>query len=203
MSAAGLGFGYLIGLFVVVAAGGVVPVVPTGAAVSAAAALAGKDTPLLVLAVIALGAAGAYVGDLAIYGVLRLESRRVAHGSGPLTRWLRKPRQEEAIERVEHRVQRHELRTLLLSRLVPGGQTPVLIAAALGGYPWHRYVVADIGAATLWAAMYAATGLAGRAVFREPWEGVAAGIALVILISVAAGVWTHLRHRPVTSPSES
>jgi membrane protein DedA with SNARE-associated domain len=197
-----LGPGYLIGLFGVVAAGAVVPVVPTGAAVSAAAALAEKDNLLLILAVVAVGAAGAYVGDLATYAVLRLESRRVAHRSGWLTRWLHKQRQEEALERVERQIERHELRTLLLSRLVPGGQTPVLLAAAIGGYRWGRYAVADIGAATLWSAMYAATGLAGRAVFSEPWEGVAAGIALVLLISLVSNLRTRRRHGAVEPSPE-
>jgi membrane protein DedA with SNARE-associated domain len=195
MSVPTLGLGYLIGLFGVVALGAVVPIVPTGAAVSAAAALAEKDNLLLVLAVIALGAAGAYVGDIATYGVLRLESRRIAHGSGRLTRWLHKPREEEVLARVERQIESHALRTLVLSRLVPGGQTPVLLAAAASGYRWARYAVADIGATTLWSAVYAATGVVGRAVFSGPLEGVAAGIALVLLISLASAVWSRLRRR--------
>jgi membrane protein DedA with SNARE-associated domain len=196
MSVPTLGPGYLIGLFGVVALGAVVPILPTGAAVSAAAALAEKDNVLVVILVIALGAAGAYVGDLATYGVLRLESRRIAHGSGRLTRWLHKPRPEEVLARVERSIESHALRTLVLSRLVPGGQTPVLLAAAASGYGWTRYAVADIGAATLWSAVYAATGVVGRAVFSGPLEGVAAGIALVLLISLASVLWSRLRQRP-------
>jgi membrane protein DedA with SNARE-associated domain len=62
--------------------------------------------------------------------------------------------------------------------------------------------VADIGAAILWSAMYAATGLAGRAVFPEPWEGVAAGIALVIIISLAVNLWARLRNRRTLQGSD-
>lgn len=186
---------YLIGVFAVVSAEAVAPFLPTGAAVSAAAALAEKENLFLVLAVIAVGAAGAYVADIATYAALRFESRRLAQKSNWFTRWLHKPTEVAVLGRIERRIERHELRTLLLSRLVPGGQTPVLVAAAVGGYQWRRYAVADIGAATLWSVMYAATGLIGRAVFPEPWEGVAAGIVLVIVISLAVNLWARLRNR--------
>jgi membrane protein DedA with SNARE-associated domain len=195
MSNPAFSVGYLIGLFGVVALGAVVPVVPTGAAVSAGAALAGKNNLLLVLAVVVFGAAGAYVGDLGTYAVLRFESPRVVHRLGWVSRWLNKPREHEALALIERRIERHPLRTLLLSRLVPGGQTPVLLAAAVAGYPWRRYAVADVGAATLWSALYAATGVLGRAVFPQAWEGVTAGIALVVLISLVSALWSRRRHR--------
>jgi membrane protein DedA with SNARE-associated domain len=192
---------YLIGMFGLVAAGAVAPFLPTGAAVSAAAALAEKGNPVLVVAVVAIGAAGAYVDDLVTYGALRFESRRLARRPNWLTRWLHKPREAKALERVEDRIRRHTLRTLVLSRLVPGGQTPVQLAAAIGGYRWRRYAVADIAAVMLWSVVYTATGLVGRAVFANPWEGVAAGIALVVLISLASNLWGRRRNRAVDSPS--
>lgn len=124
MSDPALNPAYLIGVFAVVSAEAVAPFLPTGAAVSAAAALAEKENPLLVLAVIAVGAAGAYVADVATYAALRFESRRLARESNWLTRWLHKPTEAAALGRIERRIERHELRTLLLSRLVPGGQPP-------------------------------------------------------------------------------
>lgn len=197
MSGPTVGLGYLVGLFGVIVSGAVLPVVPTGAAVSVAAALAEQDHLLLIALVVAFGAAGAYVADLATYAVLRLGGRRASDGTGRLTRWLHRQRQGEALERVQRQIEEHELRTLLLSRLLPGGQIPVLLAAAIGGYSWRRYAVADIAAAILWSTMYAATGLAGRAVFPKPWEGAAAGIGLVLLVSLACSLWT--RHRTVVS----
>jgi membrane protein DedA with SNARE-associated domain len=191
---------YLIGLFGVVAAGAVAPFLPTGAAVSAGAALAEKGNPALVLAVIVVGAAGAYVDDLATYAALRFESRRLARKPNRFTRWLHKPREAAALGRVEGRIRNHALRTLVLSRLVPGGQTPVQLAAAIGGYSWRRYAVADIAAVTLWSVVYAATGLVGRAVFAQPWEGVAAGIVLVVLVSLASNLWSRRRRHAVESP---
>jgi membrane protein DedA with SNARE-associated domain len=188
MSSPTIGLGYLLGLFGVIVSGAVLPVVPTGAAVSVAAALAEQDNVALIVLVVAFGAAGAYVADLATYALLRIASVRATHGQGRLSRWIGKQQQRYALERVQSQIQTHELRTLLLSRLVPGGQIPVLLAAALGGYPWRRYAAADVVAVTLWSTMYSATGLAGRAVFPKPWEGAAAGIGLVLLVSVLSGL---------------
>jgi membrane protein DedA with SNARE-associated domain len=192
-----IGFGYLVGLFGVIVAGAVVPVLPTGAAVSAAAALAEQDHILLIVLVIAFGAAGAYVSDLATYAVIGYAGRKATDGSGRLVRWLHGQRAGKALGRAEAQLEAHELRTLLLSRLIPGGQIPVLVAAGLNGYSWRRYAVADIVPTVLWSAMYAATGIAGRAVFPKPWEGVAAGIALVLLVSGASNLWTRRRHPAV------
>ncbi len=189
-----VGLDYLFGLGGLIALGAVIPVVPTGAAVSAAAAFAEADHLALIALVVAFGAAGAYVGDLATYAVLRLAGERAADGSGRLAGWLHRRRQEAVLGRVKRQLDAHEMRTLVLSRLVPGGQLPVLAAAAVGGYSWRRYAAADVAAVTLWSIMYAATGLAGRAVFPKQWEGVAAGVSLVVLISLASTLYTR-RHR--------
>jgi membrane protein DedA with SNARE-associated domain len=192
--------GYLFGLLGVVASGAVLVAVPTGAAVSIAAALAEQDNLLDIALVIVFGAIGAYVSDLATYAVLRFAGKRASQTTTRLGRWLHKQRQAAALGRVQHRLREHELSTLLLSRLVPGGQLPVLVAAAVGDYSWRRYAIADMGAALLWSAMYAGSGLAGRAVFPEPWEGAAAGIALVLLLTLASKLWTR-PSRAVSTPT--
>ncbi len=182
---------YLAGLFAVVAFGAVVPVVPTGAAVSVAAVLATSDNPVFLLFVVAVGAAGAYTGDIITYGVLRLAGEPLAHRVG----WLQRDAPAETLGRLRAQVEAHEVRVLLLSRLVPGGRVPVLLAAALGGYPWRRFAIADVGAATLWSVVYAAIGLGGGAIFPEPWQGIVAAVAIVIGASVLAQAWTRRRAR--------
>jgi len=72
-------------LALVVAFGAIVPIIPTGAAVSGAAALAFHDHPLLILLVIAAGAAGAYAGDLVMYAMCRAGGEQLARR----LRWLR------------------------------------------------------------------------------------------------------------------
>jgi membrane protein DedA with SNARE-associated domain len=188
-----IGIAHLAGMFGVVAFGAVIPVLPTGAAVSVAAVLAASGNPLLVVAVVLVGAAGAYLGDLVTYAALRFAgdalSRRV--------RWLHKDAQVAALQRFRNEIAARELRTLLLSRLVPGGRLPVLVAAAIGGYPFRRYVTADLAAALLWSIVYAAIGLLGHSVFPEPWQGVVAAIVLVVVISLIPPIWRRIVSTPV------
>jgi membrane protein DedA with SNARE-associated domain len=162
-------------LFLVVAFGAIVPIVPTGAAVSGAAALAFHDQPLLVLFVIASGAAGAYVGDLVMYAMCRAGGEQLARR----LRWLR---DEERLASVKERLRRSQIPVLLVSRLLPGGRVPVLLAAAFLGLSWRTFVVANAPACVLWSVVYSGIGVAGGSIFPEPWEGVVAAIVLVIVI---------------------
>lgn len=258
MSTDSFGLGYLLGMTGVVAFGAVIPIVPTGAAVSVGAAVAERDHVLLLILVVVFGAAGAYLGDVITYAALRVaarqvESRRLAanpdgshglapqldgphrlapqpdgsHGLAPqpggsprnasppssaapgaargdaptalagslprwLPRWLGPTQRAETLARFREQLAHHELRTLLLSRLVPGGRIPVLLAAALDGYSWQRFAIADLGAASLWSLVYSGIGLIGRAVFPEPWQAAVAAIVLVLLVSAVS---SRLRQR--------
>jgi membrane protein DedA with SNARE-associated domain len=188
--ATSIGFGYLVGLTGVVAFGAVVPVVPTGAAVSVAAAL-GDRNPFVFGLVVAFGAAGAYVGDIVTYAVLRLAGQPLAQRVG----WLHEGHTADTLAALRRRVEEHELPVLLTSRLIPGGRVPVLLAAALGGYSWRRFATADIAAAALWSAFYAAIGVAGRAVFPEPWQAAVFAVGLVLVVTGVSAWWTNRRKR--------
>jgi membrane protein DedA with SNARE-associated domain len=166
--------------------------------VSVAAAVSDRH-PLAFAAVLAFGAAGAYAGDIATYGLLRLAGVRMAQRIG----WLREGHPGETLARLRHGVEEHELPVLLTSRLVPGGRVPVLLAAALGGYSWRRFAVADIAAATLWSFLYAVIGVAGRAIFPEPWQAALAAVVLVVAVSAAGALWKRHRDARVTTPSTS
>jgi membrane protein DedA with SNARE-associated domain len=162
-------------LSLVVAFGAIVPIVPTGAAVSGAAALAFHDNPLLILLTIAAGAAGAYVGDLVMYAMCRAGGEQLARR----LRWLR---DEERLASVKERLHKSQMPVLLVSRLLPGGRVPVLLAAAFLGLSWRTFVVANAPACVLWAVVYAGIGVAGGSIFPEPWQGVVAAIILVLII---------------------
>lgn len=193
MSGSGVGFEYLVGMFAVVASAAVFPVLPTGAAVSVGASLAEQGNVGLIALVVVFGAAGAYVSDIATYATLQYASRRAVRRESRLGRWLARQRKGRALGAVGRQLEARPVRTFLVSRLIPAGRLPVLLAAALGGYPMRRYAVADIGAATLWALLYATIGLAGRAVFPNQSEGAAAGIGLVILVSIGGNLWSRWR----------
>jgi membrane protein DedA with SNARE-associated domain len=162
-------------LALVVAFGAIVPIIPTGAAVSGAAALAFHDHPLLILLVIAAGAAGAYAGDLVMYAMCRAGGEQLARR----LRWLR---DEEHLAAVKERLRKSQIPVLLVSRLLPGGRVPVLLAAAFLGLSWRTFVVANAPACLLWSVVYAGIGVAGGSIFAEPWEGVVAAIILVLII---------------------
>jgi membrane protein DedA with SNARE-associated domain len=182
-------------LFLVVAFGAIVPVVPTGAAVSGAAALAFHDNdPLIVVFVIAAGAAGAYAGDLAMYAMCRA-------GGVPLARRLRWLRDEEHLAAVKERLQRTQVPVLLVSRLIPGGRVPVLLAAAFLGMSWRTFVIANLPACALWSAVYAGIGVAGGSIFPEPWQGVVAAVALILVVNQSVGWWNRRREARRAEPA--
>jgi membrane protein DedA with SNARE-associated domain len=163
-------------LFLVVSFGAIALVVPTGAAVSSAAALAFHNNPLVIVLVIAAGAAGAYAGDMVMYAMCRAGGEQLARR----LRWLR---DEERLAAVKERLHRNQISVLLVSRLLPGGRVPVLLAAAFAGVPWRIFVVANLPASVLWSVVYAGIGVAGGSIFPEPWEGGVAAVILVVIVS--------------------
>jgi membrane protein DedA with SNARE-associated domain len=169
--------GTLAWLFAVVCFGAIVPIVPTGAAVSGAAALAFHEHhPVTIVFVIAAGAAGAYVGDLVMYAMCRLGGEQLARR----LRWLR---DEEHLAAVKEKLHRSQVPVLLVSRLIPGGRVPVLLAAGFVGLSWRTFVLANAPACLLWAVVYAAIGVFGGSIFPRPWQGVVAAVVLVLVIT--------------------
>jgi membrane protein DedA with SNARE-associated domain len=173
-------------LFLVVAFGAIIPIVPTGAAVSGAAALAMSNNPATIVLVVVAGAAGAYVGDLVMYAACRA-------GGEPLARRLRWLRDEEHLAAVKERLSKSQIPVLLVSRLLPGGRVPVLLAAAFLGLSWRTFVVANAPACALWSFVYAGIGVAGGSIFPEPWEGVVAAVILVVIVSQVVSWWNKRR----------
>ena len=178
--------GSLAWLFLVVSFGAIVPVVPTGAAVSGAAALAFHDNPLTIVFVVAAGAAGAYAGDLVMYAMCRAGGEQLARR----LRWLR---DEEHLAAVKERLQRSQIPVLLVSRLIPGGRVPVLLAAAFLGLSWRTFVIANLPACLLWSVVYSAIGVAGGSIFPKPWQGVVAAVLIILIVNQGIGLWNRRR----------
>ncbi|MGW0466588.1 DedA family protein [Streptomyces sp. NPDC003027] len=179
-------------LFLLVALGALVPVVPTGAVVSSAAVVAFHQTaPLPLLFVFLVAAFAALVGDVALYW---LGQRGVRSKNG--SRWLAALRGRAAPERLaqaRERLETHRVSVLVLSRLVPAGRIPVMLACLLAGMPLRRFVRGDLPACLAWAATYQLIGILGGSLFPEPWQGVVAAVVLALLISGAPGLWRRVR----------
>ncbi|GAA0616487.1 hypothetical protein HPO96_00275 [Kribbella sandramycini] len=187
---------YLFALAGAVLIGAVLPVLPTGAAVSAGAVLASHSNPIGLVGVLIAGAAGAYVGDLIVYAGCRFGGEKLAKRVG----WLR---DNAKLDALRERLAEHEIGVLLTSRLIPGGRVPVLLAAGLAGYRWERFALVDLTASSLWAAVYMAIGLLGYALFDKPWQGIVAAIVLVVLVSVVSSLVQKARHKRAAAVSEA
>jgi membrane protein DedA with SNARE-associated domain len=179
-------------LFLLVLIGALVPVVPTGALVSTAAVVAFHQTaPFSLLLVFLVGSFAAFLGDVALYWLGR-RGMRSKNGS----RWLEAIRArapEERLEQAQEKLDEHEVAVLTLSRLVPAGRIPVMLACLMAKMPLRTFARGDVPACLAWAATYQLIGILGGSLFKEPWEGVLAAVLLTVVISAAPGLWRRVR----------
>ncbi|QES44813.1 MULTISPECIES: DedA family protein [Streptomyces] len=180
-------------LFLLVAVGALVPVVPTGALVSSAAVVAFHQTaPFSLLIVFGVAAFAAFLGDVSLYWLGR-RGMKSKNGS----RWLAAIRDrapEERLAQAQEKLADHGVMVLVLSRLVPAGRIPVMLACLMAKMPLRRFARGDVPACLAWAVTYQLIGILGGSLFKEPWEGVAVAVALTVVISVAPALWRKVRH---------
>ncbi|WP_419249085.1 DedA family protein [Streptomyces luteogriseus] len=179
-------------LFVLVLAGALVPVIPTGALVSSAAVVAVHRTaPFSLVLVFVTASLAAFLGDAALYWLGR-RGLRSRNGS----RWLEALRSrapEDRLEQAQEKLSAHGVAVLVLSRLVPAGRIPVMLACLLAEWPLRRFSRGNLPACLAWAATYQLIGILGGSLFAEPWQGVVAAIALTLLLSAVPAVWRRVR----------
>ncbi|MFE5887845.1 DedA family protein [Streptomyces sp. NPDC002285] len=179
-------------LFLLVLIGALVPVIPTGALVSSAAVVAFHQTAPFSLALVFVTAStAAFLGDATLYWLGR-RGMRSKNGS----RWLEAIRSrapEERLTQAQDKLAGHGVAVLVLSRLVPAGRLPVMLACLLAEWPMRRFARGNLPACLAWAVTYQLIGILGGSLFSEPWEGVVAAVALTLVISGAPSVWRRLR----------
>ncbi|MFE2581759.1 DedA family protein [Streptomyces sp. NPDC059378] len=179
-------------LFLLVLIGALVPVVPTGALVSSAAVVAFHQTaPFALAAVFVTASLAAFLGDVALYWLGR-RGMRSRNGS----RWLEAIRArapEDRLTGAQHQLAEHGVAVLVLSRLVPAGRIPVMLACLMADWPLRLFARGNLPACIAWAVTYQLIGILGGSLFSEPWEGVVAAVALTVLIGAAPTVWRRVR----------
>ncbi|WP_329304321.1 VTT domain-containing protein [Streptomyces sp. NBC_00659] len=179
-------------LFLLVLIGALVPVVPTGALVSSAAVVAFHQTsPFALLMVFLVSSVAAFLGDMSLYWL-----GRRGMGSRNGSRWLEAIRErapEDRLARAQQKLADHGIAVLVLSRLVPAGRIPVMLACLIAKMPLRVFARGDIPACLAWAATYQIIGILGGSLFPEPWQGVVAAVALTVAISLTPGVWRRFR----------
>ncbi|GHC57849.1 DedA family protein [Streptomyces flavofungini] len=181
-------------LFLLVVLGALVPVVPTGALVSSAAVVAfhqSDTSPFALLIVFGVASLAAFAGDMGLYW-LGQRGMRSKNGS----RWLEAIRDrapEDRLSQAQDKLQDHGVLVLVLSRLVPAGRLPVMLACLLAKLPLRRFARGNLPACLAWAVTYQLIGILGGSLFNEPWQGVALAVGLTVFISLAPTVWRRLR----------
>ncbi|MFJ4791131.1 DedA family protein [Streptomyces sp. NPDC088794] len=179
-------------LFLLVLLGALVPVVPTGALVSSAAVVAIHQTaPLAMVLVFVTASLAAFLGDATLYWL----GRRGLHSKNG-SRWLEAIRSrapEERLTQAQEKLADHGVAVLVLSRLVPAGRLPVMLACLLARWPMRRFARGNLPACLAWAVTYQLIGVLGGSLFNEPWEGVVAAVALTVVISTAPTLWRRVR----------
>ncbi|MGW7239486.1 DedA family protein [Streptomyces sp. NPDC054804] len=179
-------------LFLLVLVGALVPVVPTGALVSSAAVVAFHQTAPFALGLVLVTASlAAFLGDAALYWL-----GRRGMGSKNGSRWLaaiRARAPEDRLEQAQEKLAEHGVLVLVLSRLVPAGRIPVMLACLLAKWPLRRFARGNAPACVAWAVTYQLIGILGGSLFPEPWEGVVLAVALTVVISAMPGVVRRVR----------
>ncbi|MER5939847.1 VTT domain-containing protein [Streptomyces sp. NPDC001928] len=179
-------------LFLLVLIGALVPIVPTGALVSSAAVVAFHQTAPFSLALVFVTAStAAFLGDVTLYWL-----GRRGMGSKNGSRWLEAIRSrapEERLTQAQDRLAAHGVAVLVLSRLVPAGRLPVMLACLLAEWPMRRFARGNFPACLAWAVTYQLIGILGGSLFDEPWEGVVAAVVLTVVISAAPSIWKRVR----------
>jgi membrane protein DedA with SNARE-associated domain len=165
-------------LFGGVLLGSIVPVIPTGAVVGAAAAVATSNGSLSLPLVVLLATLGALIGDLVTFAICRF-------GGPTAVRWVARGQHAERIEEVRGQFSDHGWQIIVVGRLLPAGRIPVLVAAGALAYPWRRLVPAAVAGCLLWAIAYTLIGILSGGLFDNP---LIATLLAAVLILILGGV---------------
>jgi membrane protein DedA with SNARE-associated domain len=175
-------------LFGGVLLGSIVPVLPTGAVVGAAAAVATSTGHLNLVLVVLLATAGALIGDLVTFAAGR-------GGAGVLARWFERRQSPERLAAARRAFTKRGWQLVVIGRLVPAGRIPVLLAAGALAYPWRRLVPAAVGACLVWAVAYAALGVLSGGLFDSPLMATLIATGLVLVVTAVSALVARHRER--------
>jgi membrane protein DedA with SNARE-associated domain len=168
--------------------GSVVPVVPTGAVVGAAAAVATSSGHLDLTAVLVLATLAAWTGDLITFAICRF-------GGPSAVRWIARGQHADRISEVREQFREHGWQIIVVGRLLPAGRIPVLLAAGALAYPWRRLLPASLLAAALWAVSYALLGVVSGGIFDSPLLATLIATVLVLLVGAVLNLVGAARRR--------
>lgn len=178
-----------LALFGFAALDGFFPAIPSETLVITAGVFAATGEPNLYV-VIAMAAAGAFLGDHVSYGLGRGAGGRLLDRLEPgtkrhkMSRWARNALEE-----------RGGL-VLIVARYIPGGRTAVTLTMGAVRYPLRNFSFFAALAAVSWGLYCSLVGyLGGKAFEDNPLKGVALGIGLALTVTLLVEVIRHQRNK--------
>lgn len=131
-------------IFVIALLDSVVPVVPSETTVILGGIAAGQGE-LWIVAVIALGALGAFTGDNLAYWL----GRRA--GDWLQRTVLRREKQQKQLAWASEQLSKRGGLLLVTARFIPGGRTAITVSSGITKQDYPTFIRFDLLAATLWA----------------------------------------------------
>ncbi len=187
---------YLV-VLLLVAGDAIIPLVPGESAVVAAAVLA-SDGELNILLVWAAAAAGAFLGDLAGYGLGRGVGGRL------LDRFVRGETGRARLRRAEEQLQRRGVPLVASAQFIPGGRNLIMIGAGSLGFPIRRFIPAEAIGVALWATFQTGLGYLGGNIFDDTLTALAVSVGIAIVVAIAverlASAWQRRRDAAGEAP---
>ncbi|GAA3392315.1 DedA family protein [Cryptosporangium minutisporangium] len=174
---------------------GVLPMIPSEAAILAAGVFAHGGTPSLWIVVVA-AALGIFLGDHLAYGL-----SRSVFGPRLISRFTHVSR---AVAAASRQLDRRPTLLIVTSRFLPGGRVTMNAACGTARVPLSRFTPASAIAALAWAAYTAGLGFLGGAAFVEsPVLGLALGLGLSFVIGGIAELVRRRSARREVRPEDS
>jgi membrane protein DedA with SNARE-associated domain len=168
--------------------GSIVPVVPTGAVVGAAAAVATTTGRLSLTLVVLASALAALLGDVVTFAVARA-------GGPAAVGWMVRGQHPERLAAARRQFGTRGWQLVVVGRLLPAGRVPVLLAAGALDYPWRRLLPAAAVGCLLWAIAYTLLGVVSGGLFDSPVLAAVVAAILVLLVTVAGSLISRRRRR--------
>ena len=180
---------YLVALIVPLG-DAIVPAFPSETAVIALGVASGPGIGLGVVALVALAALGAFLGDNLSYRLGRRLGPRVT------ARLLRGEQGRRRQEWAARTLERHGAMLIIVCRFIPGGRTAVTLTAGVVNYPARRFAGATAVAALIWANYAFWIGRLGGAAFEDNhWAALGAGFGIAVAFAGLVELVRRIRHR--------
>lgn len=159
-------------LFLLATFDALLPPVPSESVVITLAAFGAASGSPHLLALGAVAAAGAFIGDNLTFTLARRSGLNRLRSS-------RRPKVAQAFRRAESELDRRGGLAIVVARYIPVGRVAVNVTAGAGSFSHRRFALLSAMAALSWAAYSVGIGaLAGHWVEQNPLLGAAGGVVL-------------------------